>query len=111
MSFDPIDTTAVEQQREDRKSRDKQAARTEAEDVKWLMKSRQGRRIVWRLLDKTGVFKTSFTGNSETFFREGQRNIGLMWLAQVNELCPEQYSEMIKEQRDDRSNRSSTEHS
>jgi hypothetical protein len=70
------------------------------DDIKWLMGSRRGRRIVWRLLERTGVFRSSFTGNSETFFREGMRNVGLMLMAQINEACPEQYTQMVQEQRE-----------
>ena len=55
---------------------------------------------MWRLLERTGVFRTSFTGNSETFFREGQRNVGLMLMAQIHEVCPDQYALMLKEQND-----------
>ena len=84
----------------------KEAARRTAElevaDFKWLMSDRRGRRIVWGLLDRTGVYRSSFTGNSETFFREGERNIGLKYVALIHDHCPEKYALMASEQRDDR---------
>lgn len=69
----------------------------ELEDIKYILASPQGRRFVWRYLEITGLFKTSFTGSSETFFLEGGRNIGLKILADVNEADPEGYLKMLKE--------------
>ena len=72
-------------------------AQIAANDIKWLMSSKQGRRIVWRLLDKAGVFRTSFTGNSETFFKEGMRNMGLFLVAEVMAHSPETFALMLQE--------------
>ena len=33
-----------------------------------------------RLLDRTNILKQSFTGNSETFFNEGKRKVGLAYM-------------------------------
>ena len=57
-----------------------------------------------RLLERTGVFRSSFTGNSETFFLEGQRNVGLMLMAQIHDACPEKYTAMLEEQKHDAGN-------
>jgi len=45
--------------------------------VTGLMASDAGRRFICAVLDQTGVFKSSFTGNSATFFLEGKRAVGL----------------------------------
>lgn len=100
--FDPLDLRGQERAKEAADERSKLAQQNEAEDFKWLMSSKRGRRIVWRLLERTGVYRSSFTGNSETFFREGQRNVGLMLMAQINEFSPDQYALMLKEQQDGR---------
>ena len=42
-----------------------------------LLDDEAGRRFVWWLLEQTHVFQNSFTGNSTTFFLEGERNVGL----------------------------------
>ena len=83
----------------------KRRAREEAEDFKWLLSSRRGRRIVWRFLDRAGVFRLSFNTNSMTMaFNEGNRNEGLRILAQIHTLCPELYPVMVKEQIHDNRN-------
>jgi len=68
-----------------------------AEDIKWLLSSKQGRRIVWRLLAATGIHRNSFTGNSTTFFREGERNVGLRFTRDFMAAAAEEYRIMWTE--------------
>lgn len=96
-THDPFDINGQELSRLERDERNKHEKRVEVEDIKWFMKSRQGRRVMWRLLERAGVFRSSFTGNNETFFREGMRNVGLMYLAQIHEHCADQYILMVQE--------------
>jgi len=56
-----------------------------------------GRRILWWVLDVAGVYRSSFTGNSTTFFNEGRRDIGLMLLAKISEAKPEAILQMMQE--------------
>ena len=51
-----------------------------------ILKSKEGRWFLMRLLDATGVNSSSFTGNSTTFFNEGKRQVGLELLARIQEL-------------------------
>lgn len=99
MVHDPTDIRAQERRMNESKDAKKRIRDKEVEDVKLIMSSREGRRFVWRLLEMCGVYRSSFTGNSETFFREGQRNIGLMLLADVHEHCPDGFLTMLKEQK------------
>ena len=75
----------------------------ESDDLKWLMGHQQGRRIIWRLLSDAGVFRSSFTGDHTTYFREGMRNMGLILLGKITEHCPERYHLMVKEHYGERS--------
>lgn len=75
------------------------AARTMVDDIKWLMSSPRGRRLVWWLLDITGVYRTSFSSQrGGTEFNEGGRNTGLKILAKVQEHCLDRFVEMLREQ-------------
>lgn len=101
-SFDPFDLRGQEQAKESAAKRDQLARVNEADDFKWLMGSKRGRRIVWRLLDRAGVFRLSFNTNAmHMAFAEGNRNEGLRTLAQVHTHCPELYPVMMKEQSND----------
>lgn len=82
------------------KTKTDDANRTMVDDIKWLLSSPRGRRLVWWLLGITGVFRTSFNASgSTTFFNEGSRNVGLQLLAKVQEHCIDRYVEMLQEQR------------
>ena len=78
--------------KKDQRTRDRQL-----DDMRGVMSSLEGRRFMWRWLSECGVFKSSFTGNSQTFFLEGQRNIGLMMLTDINESDPTSYVTMLTE--------------
>lgn len=69
----------------------------ELEDVRWMLSSREGRRFFWRLISHCHVFETSFTGNNTTFFKEGERNIGIFLLTELNAAAPEAYALMQSE--------------
>lgn len=98
--YDPLDLPGQQRDKAEAERRERLARENEAEDFKWLMSHAQGRRFVWRLLEKAGMYRTSFTGNSETFFREGQRNFGIMLTVLANEHCPEQYALMVSESKE-----------
>lgn len=83
--FNPTDVAAIEAQRKEAKERSRFERQVELDDLKWLMSSKRGRRIVWRLLSATGVYRQSYTGNgSDTFFREGARSIGLQLVEKLH---------------------------
>ena len=71
--------------------------RQELADVAWVLSTEPGRRFYWRVMNKCGLFKSSFTGNNTTFFNEGERNIGLLLMADLNAAHPEAYLQMLKE--------------
>lgn len=96
---DPRDIRALERQEQDQKVRE-QLARGQLEgDLAWLMNQAQGRRFMAYLLDLTGTQRSSFTGNSTTFFNEGARSVGLVLLDQVKAVALDDYFAMLKEQR------------
>ncbi len=64
----------------------------EDDDLAWLMNQREGRRFMWRLLQSCHLYESSFTGTSATFFREGERNVGLQVLADITRICPDHHA-------------------
>jgi hypothetical protein len=102
-NYDPLDLKGQEKRKSEKEIRDRLSRETEEADIKWLMGSRRGRRILWRLLDHTGVFRLSFNTNAmQMAFAEGNRNYGNRTLAAIHSTCPELYPLMIKEQANDR---------
>lgn len=68
--------------------------------TKDLLAEEKGRIFVWWLLEQTHVFQNSFTGNSHTFFLEGERNVGLKLFALAMEADPEFMAKLIEFKRD-----------
>jgi hypothetical protein len=95
---------ADEDQVKTRKRKDERERDRELADMRQVMSSVEGRRFVWRLLERAGVFRTSFTGNSTTFFNEGMRNMGLMVLGDVHEAAADAYIVMMNESKKEGSN-------
>lgn len=72
----------------------------ELAEFKAILETYGGRSFVWRLLTQCGVFRTSFTGNSTTFFNEGKRQIGLWTLDEIYSADPNAFQKMQNEASD-----------
>ena len=103
--YDPLDLKGQERAQEDRELRERVARESEGEDIKWLMSDKRGRRLLWRLMEESGVFRSSFNTNAMAMaFAEGNRNYGLRILSLIHTVCPRQYPVMMKENTNDRPN-------
>lgn len=73
------------------------------EEIVWLTSTPIGRRLLWRLLDESGVLGVSFDPAApdalRTVFLEGRRHIGQAMLARVHRHCLERYELMAREAR------------
>ena len=77
---------------------DKRQAR---EDLVGIMSNSAGRRFIWSLMLRCGIFKTGFSTCALTMANnEGHRNVGLGYLMDINEFCPEMYAKMLAEARE-----------
>lgn len=72
-----------------------------ANDLSWLMRHPQGRRVMWRLLDKAGIFRNAFVvaegQTNQTNFHLGAQNLGLDYFVTVMRQEPDGYNLMVKE--------------
>ena len=91
--YDAGDPAQVGERRVSAQQRDREIA----EGLSETLATKQGRAFLHWLLGQCGVYQTSFTGNSTTFFNEGKRDIGLQVLARVSKDHPEAYLSMLKE--------------
>jgi len=98
-SYDPFDLTGQDTAKADKTVKARLARETEEDDYKWLMGSKRGRRILWRFMEQSGVFRPSFNTNAmQMAFNEGFRNLGNSVLRMIHNSCPELYPVMMKEQ-------------
>lgn len=80
------DVFNLETERKKISAEQKRERQNEIDDVRKILKNPEGRRLFWRLLGKCGIFRNSFSANSnQTAFSEGMRNVGLDLLNDMNE--------------------------
>lgn len=92
--FNASDETSVK----NAKQKEKNKLDTELADIKLLLGKQWGRRIVYKILERTGRDRTSFNSDSNVMsFNEGERNIGLWLLDKVVSADRVQYELMQKE--------------
>ncbi len=100
--FDPLDDKPRIEKSKDKADVIRRSEQKDSEDIKWLMSSRRGRRLVWRQLCRAGVFRSSFNTNSMAMaFAEGMKNEGLYLLAAIHKDAGDLYETMVKEAQND----------
>lgn len=99
---DPTDLIGIAADEDAQRVLEERKRQQEADDLKWLMGHRPGRRLVWRWLSDAGVFRNPFNhSGSVTAFNCGAQNLGQQFLARVMEHTPDAYVVMLKEQKSD----------
>ena len=78
---------------EERRKKAEKVRRRQMDDLRAILGTAEGRRLINRIFERAHIFHTSFTGNSHTYLNEGERNIGL-WL--ISE-CEEASLDMLKD--------------
>ena len=79
-------------------NKQKQLLDREKQDVINFMSTESGRRFVHRIIQRAGLFRCSFSGQSnQTIFNEGGRNQGLMILSEIMTHASGSYQLMLKE--------------
>jgi len=67
-------------------------------DLKAVLDTPQGRRFIWDLLKRCGIFETSYDLNPHTvYFKEGKRNFGLGLIAEINDANPDAIGVLMSE--------------
>lgn len=98
---DPLDLAGQERTAARSAEEERLQQEREQSDLRFVMSNKQGRRFMWRLLSRAGVYQSSFnTNNAVMAFNEGNRNAGLQQLNEIMETCPERYTEMLAEQKE-----------
>lgn len=96
--YDPTDLDGIQHDADLQRRAAKLAIENEDADFVWLMAGPKGRRVVRRLLELTGVFRTSFSANAmQMAQQEGRKQAGYWLLDQIQRLCPDDYHTMMQE--------------
>lgn len=97
-TYDPINPRSLSNEQRRREEEARRLRMQRAEDIKWLMGSDRGRRLMWALLEDAKTYQHTFNTNAMTMARdEGRRSFGLDLLAYVQMTCPEMFVVMLQE--------------
>lgn len=89
-----IDTTEQDKKREKAETR----ANRDASDLRFILKSPEGRRLLWRILGWCGLWQEDPRADTNTtFVSKGKRIIGLMLLNNIFRVKPEAFLQMQNE--------------
>lgn len=70
--------------------------------IQGVRNSRDFRRFVWFLIGESGLVGQPFTGHRETTdFNCGNRNTGILLFQMIDQFCPDYFSIMMKEAKED----------
>lgn len=100
LNDDPYEDSAQVAARDRMESAKRLQRDQQVDDFKWLMAHKQGRRVMWRLLEMTGLFRNPHAFGQhaqDTAFNCGMQNVGQQLLAEIHLLCPDQYHRMVDE--------------
>lgn len=69
----------------------------ELADLTWVGSSAQGRRFLWRMLEKTRVFESIWENSAKIHFNAGQQDLGHFLMIEIQNAKQEILFEMMKE--------------
>ena len=74
-------------------------------DLEAVLRLPQGRRVMLRILERCGVYRSAFAAEADvTALRLGEQNIGLWLIAQMEQIGPTEYPRLLLEAAQDRDN-------
>jgi hypothetical protein len=95
VSEEPQYDSSDEQHVKGRKTKAKIRREDQLSCLRDILETEGGQEFFWRLLSRCRLYETSFTGNSQTFFNEGKREVGLWILSEIVAADPAAYSKMM----------------
>jgi hypothetical protein len=94
----PIRNAADEGGLESQRQAEHNEKRRRRDDLKQVLGTREGRRLLNRLIQMCGVYDHGFEPSGQKMaYEKGQRDIGVMIVADIKEVSPESYLTMLRE--------------
>ncbi len=70
-------------------------------DIDAIMATEGGRKVMYTLLEYTGVFRSTFDKDTHQHaFNAGKRQVGLYLVDELKEAAPDKFNRMMEEQND-----------
>lgn len=95
---DPLDLLGTDQENAKILEKRRKAREREMTDLKKVLSLPEGRRFVWKLMSRAGIFQDPFNTNAMQMSRScGMKSSGLDLLADVNECDVNAFAQMQRE--------------
>lgn len=75
----------------------KRKMESQKNDIISLLKTGEGRRVLYRIIEKCGVYRSEIGTVDEVMFHQGQRAIGLFIIGAMIEADPHAYANLLAE--------------
>lgn len=92
-----VENAADKDQVREAGNKEKRHREIELKELKDVLTTLPGRKLIWRYLGVTGVFKSSWHPSALIHFNEGKRDVGLQMLSDVTDAGPEFLIQMMRE--------------
>jgi len=86
-----------EREREEAKKQREMEYEARKEAYRFVFRTQQGKVVLDDILKKAMLWVTTFTGNSQTYFNEGKRDLGLYILKMTNTADPNIIIQLMSE--------------
>lgn len=92
-----VKNAADEEQLKEAKGKVKLNRDTELNDLRFVLSSIQGRRLLWKLLSRCRVFGSIWEASAKIHYNAGMQDLGHYIQAEIAEASQDRYFEMLTE--------------
>lgn len=97
-----VKNAADPDQVKDAAARDKRVRDRELNDLRGVLSSREGRRLMWRIMEKCRSFESIFEASAKIYYNSGRQDVGHYLMAEIAEADEEKLFLMMKENKQER---------
>jgi len=91
-----VESDLLREYKDQRKEDQKDIEKDLTHDIQTVLSIPEGQNFIWWILELSGVFVSSYTGNSDTYLNEGKRLIGLEIVHRSVQASPDNFMKMIQ---------------
>jgi len=99
-----LDNAAEKKKVEEQKRRANEERRKELNDIKTVVSSVSGRRLLWRVMEKCNTFSSIWEPSAKIHYNSGQQDIGHFILAEITNADENLLFKMMKESKEGENN-------
>lgn len=84
----------------DGKKKESLSRRDELDDIRFILSTKNGRRVLWRLLTHCNVFGSVWHPSALIHHNSGRQDVGHFIMAEITEASPDAFLTMMKENKE-----------